>query len=112
MSHIFKYKQVPAPNGGIFHQLTADDYPYINMQVVTFSPEQRDEVTAALIEREGMNWVKSYPGRNDFVVIHAGGQGLHPLNVTQANVLEVLEAMRQCLQHAAEAWATGVGIHE
>ncbi len=98
----FTYKPTDK-NGKTYHLLTANEYPWINTQVITFPCEQHDESIANLIKHCG-KWVIEYPGRTDFAVIQIGGTG-QPLNITQENHHQVAQDIHTCLVNAAECWA-------
>ncbi len=98
----YSYK-IMEKDGKQFHLLTANEYPWINIQVVTFEPETHDESIAKLKKHIG-NWVIEYPGRCDFAIIQAGGTK-QPLNITQENAHQVAMDIHMCLEYAAECWA-------
>ncbi len=97
-------------DGKIFHHLTANEYPWINIQVVTFPEEKHDETIATLIKYNG-KWVIEYPGRRDFAVFQIGGT-TNPLDITQANHHQVAQDIHTCLVNAAECWAKQENISE
>lgn len=101
----FTVTNAKGEHGNIYPLLTANEYPYMNIQIVPTPPQQRDMVLEALRKRGG--WVMQAAGHDEFVAIQAGGH--HPeqadIEITQQNYHEVIAAMRDCLQSAADFWA-------
>jgi len=90
-------------DGKPFHILTAQEYPWLNVQVVTFAPSDHNDAIAKLKAQKTIGWVIEHPDRRDFAVIHAGGSG--QLQFTQENHRQIIADMKQCLRNAAEWWA-------
>ncbi len=107
LKNTFTYKPTEK-DGKIYHHLTANEYPWINIQVQIFSEDKHDESIAALIKHCG-KWVIEYPERRDFAVIQIGGTA-QPLNITQENHHQVAQDIHTCLVNAAECWAKQEGI--
>lgn len=85
--------------------LTSNECPWMNIQIVSTPDEDRNRILAELKKQGG--WIAKAEGRDDFVAIHAGGGTKeHPtIKITQQNVNEVCDAMKDCLWTAAEWWA-------
>ncbi len=107
LKNTFTYKPTEI-DGKTYHHLTANEYPWINIQVFTFTEDKHDESIEKLKKHAG-SWVMEYPGRRDFAVIQIGGT-THPLNITQENHHQVAQDIHACLVNAAECWAKQDGI--
>lgn len=80
--------------------LTAQEYPWSVCQIVPTPPDQHDAIIAKL---RPTHWIAIADGRKDFIVLHAtsGGKGEKHLEVTQANHLEVAQAIQDTMAQAA-----------
>ncbi len=96
-------------DGKQFHLLTANNYPWVNIQVVTFPPEQHDEAIERIHKYEP-GWLIEYPGRKDFAIIQAGGVGKPDFHISDYDPHAFVAATHECLEQAAEAWATQQNI--
>ncbi len=101
----FTVSQVQGEHGHSFPLLTANEYPWMNVQIVPTPPHQRDIIMDALRRRGGR--VCMAEGRQDFVAIQSGGGSKeHPtIEVTAENYREVADALLACQQAAADFWA-------
>lgn len=102
LQNTFQYRPVETESG-TFHLLTAQEYPWLNIQIVTFDPSEHDAAIEKLRTNRG-GWIVEHPDRRDFAVIHAGGSG--KLHFTQSNYQQLCADMLQCLHNAAHYWAT------
>lgn len=95
------------PNGKAYTLLTANEPPYMNIQIVPLPDDRRDETLAKLYELKGERYVMFAEGRRDFCAIYAGGvkAGCKPMEVTQTNYKDCLALMDRCQQAAADFWA-------
>lgn len=103
LQNTFVHKTIEQ-DGGVFHLLTAQEYPWLNIQIIPFPEAEHDDAIAKLNAAPTIGWVIEYPSRRDFAVIHAGG-ATHHLNITQANHEQVAADMQQCMRNAAKWWA-------
>lgn len=103
MENTFTYDPIER-EGQTFHILTANEYPWINVQIIPFPEEKHDETIATLNAQPTIGWVIEHPGRRDFAVIHVGGNKVH-LHITQANHEQVAADMQECMRNAARFWA-------
>ncbi len=101
----FIISQVQGEHGHSFPLLTANEYPWANIQIVPTPSHQRDMVLDALRRRGGHICFAS--GREDFCAIQAGGgHPDHPtIEITAQNYREVAQALNDCMQAAADYWA-------
>lgn len=91
--------------GNAYPVLTANAYPWMNVQIVPTPDTQREIILEALRRRGG--WIATAQDRTDFVAIQAGGgHPDHPtVAITRENYNQVAQALRDCLQAAADFWA-------
>lgn len=91
--------------GNAYPVLTANAYPWMNVQIVPTPDTQREIILEALRRRGG--WIATAQYRTDFVAIQAGGgHPDHPtVAITRENYNQVAQALRDCLQAAANFWA-------
>lgn len=82
--------------------LEGEDYPYMNIQIVSTPADIREKIIETL--RRG-RVVAVVDGRKDFVAIQAGG-GKKPIDINQQNHQEVMAALMDCLSYAAAWWAS------
>jgi len=105
MKHSFTHKWMTSPKTGANYViLTANEYPFMNCQVLPIASDQWDDAIIQLKKRGG--WYATVEGRRDFVVIHAGGG--KQIEITPENKDQVMTDMKLCLFEAARWWA----IHE
>lgn len=97
----FAYKPV-IKEGKTFHILTAEQYPWSHLQVVTFPSEEYDESMEKLKKVYGTN-IGQHPDRKDFAIIQAGGSS-RVVTITQENATQVAKDIRQCLDDAVVWW--------
>ena len=92
--------------GHHFPLLTSGEYPYMNVQIVPTPAEARLAILDELRRRHEI--VAFAAGRTDFCAIQAGGgTPEHPtIPVDASNSRDVVLALRQCLQAAADFWAS------
>ena len=103
--YTFTLSEVKGVHGHSFPLLTANEYPWVNIQIVPISEELHDLIMERLKERGGT--IAHSEGRNDFVAIQAGGGSKeHPtIEITAQNYREVAAAINECLQAGADFWA-------
>lgn len=101
----FTLSTVQGDQGNTYPVLTANAYPYMNVQIIPTPEAQRAIILEALRRRGG--WIAYAQDRTDFVAIQAGGgHPDHPtVAITRDNYNEVAQALRDCLQAAADFWA-------
>ena len=104
MSHYpytFTLSTATGNHGHQYPLLTANEYPWMNVQIIPTPDSQRSLILEALKKRGG--GVATVDGRTDFVAIQAGGgTDEHPtISITQ----QVAAILRDCLQAAADYWA-------
>ena len=103
--YTFKVTEITGQYGNKYPLLTANEYPWMNCQVIPTPPGHKDEIMAELKKRE--EYVVFAEGRTDFCVIQAGGgTPEHPtIEITDDNWEEVDKALCDCMQAAADFWA-------
>lgn len=103
--YTFTLSEVKGEHGHAFPLLTANEYPWMNIQIVPTSEGQRDMIMEALRRRGGS--VAQVAGRNDFVAIQAGGgTDEHPtVEITAQNYRQVAAIINDSLQAGADFWA-------
>lgn len=103
--YTFSVSQAVGEHGHEFPVLTANEYPWMNIQIVPTPEGQRDMILDVLRRRGGA--VAQVPGRQDFVAIQAGGgTPEHPtIEITAQNYRQVSVILRECLKAGAEWWA-------
>lgn len=91
--------------GKRYYFLTANEYPWMNCQVVPTPDELREKILEKLYELGGHIYFSE--GRKDFCVIQAGGgTEEHPtIEINNDNFHEVAQHLRDCSQAAADYWA-------
>lgn len=101
----FKVRFEMGKMGHTFHILTAQRFPYPNLQVVPLNDQNREEVLRRLQEECG--GYRMADGRNDFAIILAGGTSdEHPkMVVTQENHKKIDNALLDAMQKGADWWA-------
>ena len=101
----FSVTEITGQYGNKYPLLTANEYPWMNCQVITTPPDRKDEIMAELKKREEYVVYAKY--RTDFCVIQAGGgTPEHPtIEITENNWEEVDKALCDCMQAAADFWA-------
>lgn len=109
MENTFTHKKA-CVNGVEYDMLIANEYPWLNLQVIIFAASEHDEAIAKLKSQRNIGWVVEHPGRRDFAIIHAGGSG--KLEFTQENHKRIVEDMKQCLVNGARCWAENEYITE
>jgi hypothetical protein len=82
--------------------LEGEDYPYMNIQIVSTPADIREKIIETL-RRD--HTVVVVDGHTDFVAIQAGG-GKKPIDINQQNHKEVMAALMDCLSYAAAWWAS------
>lgn len=103
--YTFTITEIEGEYGHHYPLLTANEYPWMNCQVIPTSPEIRDTILSELAARE--EYVCHAAGRIDFCVIQAGGGSPeHPtIEINDENWEEVDSALCECMQAAADFWA-------
>ena len=105
-NYTFTIAEQQGEYGHSFPLLTANEYPYMNIQIIPTPPQQRDMIIDALRRRGG--WIIQAEGRTDFVAIQAGGH--HPdqpdIEINSLNYREVAASLHECMQAAADYWAS------
>ena len=101
----FKVTFTTGKMGHTFPIMTAQQYPYPNLQVVPLNDQNREDVLRRLQEECG--GYRMADGHNDFAIILAGGTSdEHPkMVVTQENHKEIDHALQDAMQRGAEWWA-------
>lgn len=104
-NYTFTVSEAKGEHGHTFPLLTANEYPWMNIQIVPTPESQRDMILDVLRRRGGA--VAQVPGRQDFVAIQAGGgTPEHPtIEITAQNYRQVSVILRECLKAGAEWWA-------
>lgn len=105
MSYTFKVTAVMGKGGKCYTLLTSNEYPYFNLQIVETPEELRERILDDLKQQHRK--VYHAQGRTDFCVIHAGGRppGCPPLKITRDNADQIIDALCECMQAAADFWA-------
>ena len=92
-NYTFTIAEQQGEYGHSFPLLTANEYPYMNIQIIPTPPQQRDMIIDALRRR---------------VAIQAGGH--HPdqpdIEINSLNYREVAASLHECMQAAADYWAS------
>ena len=103
--YTFKITEIIGPDGNKYPLLTANEYPWMNCQVIPLTPDRKDDIMEELKKRD--EYVVYAKGRTDFCVIQAGGgTPEHPtIEITDKNWEEVDKALCDCMQAAADFWA-------
>ena len=103
--YTYTVSEAKGEHGHTFPLLTANEYPWMNIQIVPTPEGQRDMILDVLRRRGGA--VAQVPGRQDFVAIQAGGGTKeHPtIEITAENYRQVSVILRECLKAGAEWWA-------
>lgn len=101
----FSVSQVQGEYGHTYPLLTANEYPWMNIQIVPTPDHQREIIMEALHRRGG--GVATAQWRTDFAAIQAGGGTTdHPtIEINAQNYQQVALTLRDCLQAAADFWA-------
>ena len=101
----FKVTFTTGKMGHTFPTMTAQQYPYPNLQVVPLNDQNREDVLRRLQEECG--GYRMAEGRNDFAIILAGGTSdEHPkMVVTQENHKEIDNALLDAMQKGSDWWA-------
>lgn len=104
----FKVSFEKGKNGHTFPVLTAQQFPYPNLQVVPLNDQNREYVLERL--ESDCGGYRMAEGRNDYAVILAGGTSdEHPkMVITQENHKEIDRLLLEAMQHGADWWA----VHE
>lgn len=103
--YTFTLSTATGDHGHQYPLLTANQYPWMNVQIIPTPDSQRTLILDALNKRGG--GVATVDGRTDFVAIQAGGgTDEHPtIPITRQNYQQVAAILRDCLQAAADYWA-------
>ena len=103
--YTFTVTEITGQYGNKYPLLTANEYPWMNCQVIPTPPDRKDEIMEELKKSE--EYVVYASGRTDFCVIQAGGgTPEHPtIEITDENWEEVDKALCDCMQAAADYWA-------
>lgn len=103
--YTFSVSHAVGEHGHEFPVLTANEYPWMNIQIVPTAPHQRDMILK-LLQGQG-HTIAEVEGRQDFVAIQAGGgTPEHPtIEITAQNYRQVSVILRECLKAGAEWWA-------
>ncbi len=104
-NYTFTMKEVVGDYGHHYPLLTANEYPWMNVQIIPTPPHQRDTILEQLHRNYG--FVASVEGRTDFVAVQAGGgTEEHPtIEINAQNYRQVGIILSECLQAAADYWA-------
>lgn len=104
--YTFTITEIQGAHGHHYPLLTSNEYPYMNIQVIPTPPHIRDEVMDELNRQH--HTVITSDGRTDFCVIQAGGgTPEHPtIHIDQNNYREVAATLLECMQAAADFWAS------
>ena len=95
--YTFTLSTATGDHGHQYPLLTANQYPWMNVQIVPTPSAQRTLILDALNKRGG--GVATVDGRTDFVAIHP------TISITRQNYQQVAAILRDCLQAAADYWA-------
>lgn len=103
--YTYTVSEAKGEHGHTFPLLTANEYPWMNIQIVPTPEGQRDMILDVLRRRGGA--VAQVPGRQDFVAIQAGGGTKeHPtIEITAENYRQVAAILKDCLEQGAQWWA-------
>ena len=110
--YTFEIKKINGENGKVYTILTANEYPWMNVQIIQTPPELRQKILEDL-ERKHYR-VTFALGRTDFCAIQAGGgSDEHPtIPINQSNYEQVGKALLSCQQAATVFWAVYSGSNE
>lgn len=91
-------------HGHSFPVLTAQQFPYPNLQVVPLADQDRNRILARL--RKECGGFRIAEGRDDYAVILAGGTSDEhpPVVITQENHKEIDNALLDAMQRGADWW--------
>lgn len=102
----FCAKAVPMVNGQLATLLYPSSYPWIISQVVKVENEEEINLYGDFFTKKSLPMYFAKNGDRSFFVVQ--GRGCTPgktLNISQRNHSEVHEAIRSCLQAAADWWS-------
>lgn len=105
----FKVTFYKGEHGHTFPVLTAQEYPYPNLQVVPLNDATREYVLLKLRLRG--DTITQTEGHDEFCIILAGGTSTeHPRpRITQQNHKAIDNAILRIMQEAADWWALHQG---
>jgi len=95
----FEYKEVVA-DGRTFQMIECHTWPYLNMQILTTSPESFESDVKIVKERAMCGYIDT---DRTFILMHAGGEGR--VKITQKNHTEVYEGMKTIMNVAVKWWS-------
>jgi len=97
--YIFKYQEVIV-DGLTFRMIECKTWPYLNIQVLSTTPDRFDEDVSTVKSRAMCGYIDT---DRTFILMHAGGE--QHVDITQENYRQVLDGMNAIMRAAVKWWS-------